>query len=131
MKTNFAVRLNRLFDTVYPPGRGPHSSSELVTALGNQGLRLSAPYVSQLRSGKRHRPSDATVEGIATFFRVNPAYFTDDRYFRVVDQELTLRAAMRDQGVRRLAAQVAGLSRGALDELAVRIEQLRRAEHLD
>lgn len=25
MSTTFAARLNRLFDTVYPPGRGPHT----------------------------------------------------------------------------------------------------------
>ena len=38
---SFAVRLNRLFDTVYPPGRGPYCSRELVTALENRGLALS------------------------------------------------------------------------------------------
>ena len=25
MSKTFAARLNRLFDTVYPPGRGPHT----------------------------------------------------------------------------------------------------------
>ena len=31
MSTTFAARLNRLFDTVYPPGRGPHTSAEAVS----------------------------------------------------------------------------------------------------
>ena len=33
MSTTFAARLNRLFDTVYPPGRGQHTSAEVIAAL--------------------------------------------------------------------------------------------------
>ena len=33
MSKTFAARLNRLFDTVYPPGRGPHTSAEVIAAL--------------------------------------------------------------------------------------------------
>ena len=33
MSTTFAARLNRLFDVVYPPGRGPHTSAEVIAAL--------------------------------------------------------------------------------------------------
>jgi transcriptional regulator with XRE-family HTH domain len=128
---SFAVLLNRLFQTVYPPGRGPHSSAELVAALRSQGIRISAPYVSQLRSGARTRPSRTAVEGIADFFRVDPDYFTDDYYRRLVDEELDLLAAMRDEGVRRVAMRVAGLSAQAVDEIALRVEELRREEQLD
>ena len=32
MSKTFAARLNRLFDTVYPPGRGPHTSAEVIAA---------------------------------------------------------------------------------------------------
>jgi transcriptional regulator with XRE-family HTH domain len=127
----FAVLLNRLFQTVYPPGRGPHTSAELVSALRSQGIRISAPYVSQLRSGARTRPSRTAVEGIADFFRVDPDYFTDDYYRRLVDEELYLLAAMRDEGVRRVAVRVAGLSTRAVDEIAGRVEELRRKEQLD
>ena len=130
-KTPFADRLNRLFETVYPPGRGPHSSAELVAALRFQGIRISAPYLSQLRNGKRAHPSPETIEAIATFFRVSPDYFTDEWYFRAVDEELSLLAAMRDRGVRRVAERVVGLSPVALGEIAARVEELRQKEHLD
>ncbi len=67
--TTFAERLNRLFDTVYPPGRGPHTSAEVVAALKAEGLTMSAPYLSQLRSGNRTNPSRATMAALANFFR--------------------------------------------------------------
>ena len=57
MSNTFAARLNRLFDTVYPPGRGPHTSAEVIAALKAEGVTMSAPYLSQLRSGNRTNPS--------------------------------------------------------------------------
>ena len=57
MSMTFAARLNRLFDTVYPPGRGPHTSAEVIAALKAEGVTMSAPYLSQLRSGNRTNPS--------------------------------------------------------------------------
>jgi transcriptional regulator with XRE-family HTH domain len=131
LRKSFTARLNRLFDTVYPPGRGPHTSAELVAALMAQGIRISAPYLSQLRSGTRANPSSEMIRSIAAFFRVSPAYFTDDGYFQYVDRELTLLAAMRDEEVRLVADRIVGLSPGAVDQLSVKVEELRRAEHLD
>ena len=61
MSTTFAARLNRLFETVYPPGRGPHTSAEVIAALKAEGITMSAPYLSQLRSGNRTNPSSATM----------------------------------------------------------------------
>ena len=61
MSTTFAARLNRLFDTVYPPGRGPHTSAEVIAALKAEGVTMSAPYLSQLRSGNRTNPSSTTM----------------------------------------------------------------------
>src|SRR5512142_2593968 len=102
MSTTFAARLNRLFDTVYPPGRGPHKSAEVIEALKAEGITMSAPYLSQLRSGNRTHPSAATMAALANFFRIKPQYFTDDEYSARLDRELTWLAEMRDEGVRRL-----------------------------
>ena len=84
MSTTFSARLNRLFDTVYPPGRGPHTSAEVVAALNAEGTAMSAPYLSQLRTGHRTNPSAATMTALANFFRIKPAYFTDDDYYQKV-----------------------------------------------
>ena len=131
MSKTFAARLNRLFDTVYPPGRGPHTSAEVVAALRSEGVTMSAPYLSQLRSGNRTNPSAATMAALANFFRISPAYFVDDDYYHRLDEELSLLSSMRDEGVRRIAARTVGLSRQAQDDLAARVEELRRSEHLD
>ena len=131
MSTTFAARLNRLFETVYPPGRGPHTSAEVIAALKSEGITMSAPYLSQLRSGNRTNPSVATMRALANFFRIKPEYFTDDAYYEKMDKELTWLASMRDEGVRRVAARTAGLSPQAQQDLLEKVDELRRREHLD
>jgi transcriptional regulator with XRE-family HTH domain len=131
MSTTFAARLNRLFDTVYPPGRGPHTSAEVIAALKAEGITMSAPYLSQLRSGNRTNPSSATMAALANFFRIKSAYFTDDEYYEKLDKELQWLATMREDGVRRIALRAYGLSPQAQQEVVERIDELRRTERLD
>ncbi|SKO91454.1 transcriptional regulator [Mycobacteroides abscessus] len=131
MSTTFTARLNRLFDTVYPPGRGPHTSAEVIAALRSEGITMSAPYLSQLRSGNRTNPSSATMKALANFFRIKSAYFTDDEYYEKLDQELTWLANMRDEGVRRIAARTVGLSVEAQDRITQTVDEYRRKEGLD
>jgi transcriptional regulator with XRE-family HTH domain len=131
MSTTFSARLNRLFDTVYPPGRGPHTSAEVIAALKSEGITMSAPYLSQLRSGNRTNPSSATMAALANFFRIKPAYFTDDDYYEKLDKELSWLCTMRDENVRRIAVRSLGLSAQAQQNLVDRVDELRRAEKLD
>ena len=131
MSTTFSARLNRLFDTVYPPGRGPHTSAEVIASLKSEGITMSAPYLSQLRSGNRTNPSAATMAALANFFRIKPAYFTDDEYYEKLDKELSWLMTMRDEGVRRIAVRASGLSAEAQHDIAQRVDELRRKEHLD
>jgi transcriptional regulator with XRE-family HTH domain len=130
MSTTFAARLNRLFDTVYPPGRGPHTSAEVIAALKAEGITMSAPYLSQLRSGNRTNPSSATMAALANFFRIKPAYFTDDEYYEKLDRELSWIATTRDDGVRRIAQAASELPAPARQEIAQRIDELRRTQQL-
>src|SRR6476620_6350974 len=104
MSNTFAARLNRLFDVVYPPGRGPHTSAEVIAALKSEGVTMSAPYLSQLRSGNRTNPSVATMAALAN---------------------------LRDEGIRRIAARTVGLSPEAQQDLVQKADELRRQEHLD
>ena len=131
MSTTFSARLNRLFDTVYPPGRGPHTSAEVISALKAEGVTMSAPYLSQLRSGNRTNPSVTTMVALANFFRIKPEFFTDDDYYEKLDKELTFLAGMRDDGVRRIAARTVGLSPEAQRDIAEKVDELRRREQLD
>lgn len=100
----FAARLNRLFVNIHPPGRGPSTSQELVRWLERRGSGLSAPYLSQLRTGQRDQPSLEVIELISEFFGVRSDYFTDrdEAYRRGLDRELEWLTVARDPVVRRL-----------------------------
>lgn len=129
--STFAARLNRLFDTAYPPGRGPHTTAEVIAALKTEGITISAPYLSQLRSGTRTNPSAMTMAALADFFRIEPAYFTDDEYYEKVDKELSWLANMREARIRHIAARTAELSAEAQQDVLEKVDELRRREHLD
>lgn len=130
MSTTFAARLNRLFESVYPPGRGPHTSAEVIAALRAEGITMSAPYLSQLRSGNRTNPSAATMAALANFFRIRPEFFTDDEYYEKLDAELSWLANVRQEGVREIATRAIGLSAQARADVLARIDEWRRTEHL-
>ena len=40
--STFSARLNRLFDTVYPPGQGPYTAAEVCAALKVEGITMSS-----------------------------------------------------------------------------------------
>jgi transcriptional regulator with XRE-family HTH domain len=124
----FSARLNRLFDTVYPPGRGPYSGAEAISALAEAGVKMSAPYLSQLRSGNRTNPSATTMAALAKFFGVKPAYFTDDYYHRELDRELTWLEITRDEHIRRIAERAWALSPQGRRELELKAEELLAGE---
>jgi ESX-1-secreted protein regulator len=131
MPPTFADKLNQLFDTVYPPGGRPHSGAEVIAACQLAGVNISAPYLSQLRLGRRTNPSDATMAALAAFFRVDVRYFSDLDYYTKLSRELTLLASLRDEGVRKVAARAIGLSSQSMQDLIGRAEELRRRERLD
>jgi transcriptional regulator with XRE-family HTH domain len=117
-----ADKLNRLFTTVVPAGRGPYSSEEVAQATG-----LSVSYVRYLRSGERDNPTKQSIEALATFFGVPPAYFFDDpdevdRIDRQLDN-LALLAALRRANVRHIATRLKDLSD---DDLAMLSEFVNR-----
>ena len=92
---------------------------------------MSAPYLSQLRSGNRTNPSSTTMAALANFFRIKPAYFTDDEYYEKLDKELSWLLVMRDEGVRRIAMRASELSPESKEDVVHRVDELRRKEHLD
>jgi transcriptional regulator with XRE-family HTH domain len=87
--------------------------------------------LSQLRSGNRTNPSSTTMSALANFFRIKPAYFTDDDYYEKLDKELSWLTVMRDEGIRRIAMAASELSAEAREDVAHRVEELRRKENLD
>lgn len=130
MDNGFADRLNRLFETVHPPGRKPHTNSEVADAVTAAGHKLSKPYLSQLRNGHRTNPSHETVTALARFFRVRPDYFYDDIYAAKIDHDLELLAQLRGASLRRLSSRAFDLSVESQEMLTAMAEKLRRGEGL-
>lgn len=124
-----ADRLDRLFRTVHPAGRGEYTYDEVATAIREDGVPISHTYVWQLRKGLRDNPTKRHLEGLAKFFGVRPSYFLDEDT-SAVDSQLELLVAMRDQDVHQVALRTAGLSPAGLKAIMGMIEHARAIEGL-
>lgn len=128
MEPSFAARLNRLFELVRPLDGDPFTSAEVVDAVRAMNASISRPYMSQLRSGQRNAPSPKVLAALAAFFRVRPEFFTDDEYYRRIEQELEAAVPVDRELIRRIAARAAELSPDSRIELLGFIEQLWQRE---
>jgi transcriptional regulator with XRE-family HTH domain len=126
-----AAKLQHLFATVRPPGRGEYSNQEVATAIeGSGGPTISATYIWQLRKGLRTNPTLNHLEALASFFGVPVAYFLDADTTRRIDDELDVISALRDAGIRSVALRAAQLSPQGIDALRAMVEHVRRLEGL-
>jgi transcriptional regulator with XRE-family HTH domain len=125
----FAELLDYLFREVHPKGRGPYTYSEVSQGIRDtSGVTISASAIQQLRTGTNTNPKMQTIRALAGFFGVNPGYFFDEAEAERQRAEIQVVAAMRDQGVRRVALRANGLSTSSLHMLNTVIDQARRLE---
>lgn len=126
-----AAKLNRLFRTVHPAGRGEYSNEEVAEAIRLRGgPTISTAYLWLLRKGSRDNPTRKHLAALADFFGVPPAYFFDDAAAERIDAELDLLLALRDTPIRHIALRAAGLSAESLATIAEVIERVRQLEGL-
>lgn len=126
-----AAKLDRLFRTVHPAGRGEYSLQEVATAIRDAGgPTISASYIWQLRKGVKDNPTKKHMEALAHFFGVAPTYFFDDDAAARIEAELTLLSALRDAGVRQVALRTAGLSARSVSAIEAIVESARQIEGL-
>lgn len=126
-----AEKLDHLFATVHPRGRGPYTNDEVARSIAaSGGPTISASYIWSLRTGKKDNPTKRHLEALATFFRVPPSYFFDEESSERIDAELSLLATMRDNNVRNVALRASGLSAATLDTIRGFIERARVLEGL-
>jgi transcriptional regulator with XRE-family HTH domain len=123
-------RLNRLFEAVHPPGRGPYSNEEVARAIRAEGGDISRAYLSYLRNGNRDNPTLQHLEALARFFGVTAAYFFDDGVAAETEAQLEIVAALRDAGIRSIALRAAELSSKGLHAVSAMIEEVRALEGL-
>jgi transcriptional regulator with XRE-family HTH domain len=127
-----ADRLNQLFDTIHPAGRGPFSNDEVAAAIRDAGgPTISATYIWMIRRGDRDNPTLKHLEALAAFFGIPAAYFFDDAASAKIEAELRVLAALRDSGVRSLVLRMSGLSARSLQPIADVIDRVRELEGLE
>src|SRR6201996_1184590 len=130
--SSLAAKLDKLFRAVRPGGRGESSCQEVADAIRDEGgPTISATYLWQLRKGLRDNPTRNHLAALARFFGVSPAYFFDEDTAEVVNAQLSLLAAMRDNSVRTVALRAQGLSVESLAAVQVVIDHARRLEGLE
>lgn len=126
-----AWKLDRLFKTIHPAGRGEYSAEEVARAIGERGeASISAAYIYMLRNGQRDNPTKRHLEALAAFFGVTPAYFFDEEVAQRIEQQLDLLAAFKDGKVRRIASRASGLSPKSLTGILRMVDAAREIEGL-
>jgi len=126
-------KLNRLFETMRPPGESDREYTHEEVARGIAeagGPTISATYVWMLRTGKRDNPTKHHLEALAKFFGVSPAYFFDEDRGPHIEEQLAAAAALRDAGVRSVALRASGLSPESLSAVVSMLERVRELERL-
>jgi len=73
--SNFALRLNRLFEEKRKPDGKPYSQTEVLDSL--RGV-LTRVYLWRLRKGSAANPGFHVIKALADFFGVNPGYFFEN-----------------------------------------------------
>lgn len=130
-RSDLAAKVDRLFRTIRPAGRGEYSNQEVADAVrAAGGPTISRTYLWQLRKGLRDNPTREHLEALSDFFGVSPAYFFDHDAAAQIDGQLELVAALRDHGVRQIALRSVGLSEDSLAVLAEMVERVRQLEGL-
>jgi transcriptional regulator with XRE-family HTH domain len=120
----FRLQLNRLIDD-YPMKL---TNSFIVGRLAERGCVISAPYLSQLRTGVRTNPSAEVVGALADLFTVPTEYFFTDsdpkKTGEARDRDASLVERISDPGIRSLLSLACDLSddaQGLLVGLAVKL----------
>ncbi|MEV0334437.1 helix-turn-helix transcriptional regulator [Nocardia sp. NPDC050717] len=128
--THFAARLNELFDNAAAPGAPQCTNRHVARTLRAAGHRISAPYLSQLRSGDRCNPSPKTVAALAEYFKVEPAYFFVTELPDPTSDDHVIIGSLELAQPRALLTRVIGLSSESLDILVTMAERLRAGDGL-
>lgn len=130
--STLAEKLDLLFRTRHPVGRGEYTYEEVAEGIRQMGgSTIAVTQLWQLRTSKQTNPRKSQLEALAKFFRVPVHYFfDDDEETKRIQARLELLAAMRNNDVERIALRAADLSSDTLRAIAQIIENARHIEGL-
>jgi transcriptional regulator with XRE-family HTH domain len=125
-----ASRLDLLFRTVHPAGRGPYTPAEVATVINaSEGAEtISATYLWQLKTGRRDNPTYKHLIALARFFDVSPTFFFPDSETQRGEVPAEVKLALRDDSIRQIALRAAGLSERSLTVIADMVSNARTLE---
>ncbi|PIB12281.1 secondary metabolite protein [Streptomyces sp. HG99] len=124
-------RLNRLFEAVHPPDRGPYTNGEVAELMAERGLEtVSDTYLWMLRTGRRDNPTMRHLEALASFFGVPAAYWFDDEVAEKTAQELKLLELLRDSKIKNVLLRLSDVSADGKDAVLGLVDGVRKMEGL-
>lgn len=130
-RSDLAVKLNKLFEVMRKAGTPPLSNAAAAAAITRKtGVAISPAYLWQLRSGMKTNPTVTHLRAIADFFGLPASYLIDRTTDPAIDAQLDLLQALRDNGVRDLAARASGLTPQAIRSLAAMVDEVRKLQDL-
>ncbi|MBC3189520.1 transcriptional regulator [Pseudonocardia sp. C8] len=128
-------KLDHLARTVHPEGRGPYTLDETVAGIRALGGSVSRANLNALRLGRGTNPSKSTLEAIARFYRVSPAYLLDDSpYDEITAEEHELLLIVRQgqlHGLVRAIGRLQPETRQALERVVADLHAMHTTEHPD
>ena len=130
VSTDFADRLNHLFETITDSDGKPYSNEAVINGIAaTGGPTISKGYLSELRTGKKDNPTLKHIQALADFFGVDATYFVGDSdYADRVAAELKLLAGMKRAGVRDIALRASDLSDSNLSMVEAILETVLKNE---
>ncbi|MFJ5266753.1 XRE family transcriptional regulator [Streptomyces sp. NPDC088387] len=123
-------RLNRLFEVVHPPDRGPYSNAEVAELMANRGLEVTSTYLWMLRNGRRDNPTKRHLEALASFFGVPAAYWFDDEVAEKTAEELELLELLRDAKIKNVLLRLSDVSANGKEAVLGLVDGVRKMEGL-
>lgn len=124
-------RLNRLFEVVHPPDRGPFSNAEVTELMAERGLEtVTSTYLWMLRTGRRDNPTKRHLEALASFFGVPAAYWFDDEVAEKTAQELELLQLLRDSKIKNVLLRLSDVSADGKEAVLGLVDGVRKMEGL-
>lgn len=128
---DLAAKLNNLFDSMHPDGQKPDTNEKVVEALAQQGVRVSAAYLGQIRAGKKKNVSADLLVALADYFGLQSAsYLVDRGPHPDIEKEFHTLRLLRDKKIRAIATRVSGLSDQSLGNIEVILDQIRELQGL-
>jgi transcriptional regulator with XRE-family HTH domain len=122
---SFADKLNYLWEKVRSPSGQEYSNNEVAAAVG-----VSGTYIGQLRKGSSDNPTKRTIERIADFFGVDPAYFFKDKETDRVHERVEILLSLKEADATNVAARLIGVSPAGLEAADSFLKQLQEVEGL-